>query len=149
MGMYGKLAAIDPDDIDTMRGWGYEETMGLFESPSAVDLDKTWDVVFRLIGHIAGTGMMVADNAQPIGEELVYGPAMYVDADTVKIMAMQLGGLDDEQVADAWAQIGVEDTYPMGVAAEEPEWFLERFTDATALIAQAAHASRVLAFVVT
>ncbi|MEM9464284.1 MAG: DUF1877 family protein [Actinomycetota bacterium] len=99
MGMRANLTILSPSDVTAASDWSDEQIYERLTSADAVEIDKSWEVAFPLIGQIAGTGMMLTDNAAPIGGELVFGPAMIVDATEVATINSALVGVDDDHAA--------------------------------------------------
>jgi hypothetical protein len=149
MGMHGHLASVDAADLTAMADWGYEEMRALFDSDGAVDLDKRWDPVFRLVGVVAESGFMLTDSAAPIGGELVYGPAMCIDAAEVQRMAGALGAASAADVEAAWGALDHDSMYPpLFDGGENREWALDGYRQTVALFVDAAARGRAVVFAI-
>lgn len=74
MGMYGRMVAWQ-------TGSNPGDTLDRLEGTGAVDLDKDWDVVLRLLEALSDGQVM--SSMVPVGDEIGYGPAQLISADVV------------------------------------------------------------------
>lgn len=96
------LVAVPGDAAAEMAGWTDQQIIERLRSAPAVGIDTSWEAVFPLIGSVAGTGNMLADHPQPIGGDLGCGSALFIDAESVAVIAGRLAGADDETVEAHW-----------------------------------------------
>ena len=102
MGMYGHLVALPAADLETISD---DQLRALLNGPEATNIDKSWEAAFPLVGSIAGTGMMLVDDPRPIGGDMGFGPAMFIEPDQVKAIAAQLERANDAVVESHWATL--------------------------------------------
>ncbi len=95
MGMRAHLAAVSESMASELEAGPEDRVYGVLTGPGSVDLDKSWEAVFPLVGSIADTGEMLVDDVRPIGGDLGFGPAMYIEPGQVKMVAAKLRGADD------------------------------------------------------
>lgn len=99
MGMRAHLVSVDRSVVD---GLSNDQIYSLLNSPEAASIDKSWEAAFPLVGSIAGTGMMLVDDPQPIGGDLGFGPAMFIESGEVTAIAQKLAQADDAIVESHW-----------------------------------------------
>lgn len=147
--MYGKMAAVEASDIASMAAMDYDAMMEILEGGGSVDLDKNWDVTFRLIAAISAP-QSVFDSAEPVGEELVYGPAMQLSPAVVAAIAGSLAGADAAAVEAAYSSLDFDEMYP-GIEWSDPdesEYALATFREAVALFERAAVHGKAIVFAI-
>jgi hypothetical protein len=149
MGMYGKMTAVEASDVATMATMDFETMLDVLEGDGSVDLDKAWDVTFRLIESISAPQSFF-DSAEPVGEELVYGPAMHLSPSVVAAIATSLAGADAASVEAAYASLDFDEMYP-GIEWSDPdesEFALDAFREAVALFERAAVHGKAIVFAI-
>lgn len=102
MGMYGHLVAVSGNAPEELSRWSDDQLIALLSGPTAANIDKSWDAVFPLMGSIAGSGEMLVEEPVPIGGDLAFGPAMFIEPDQVRAIAAKLEGADDATVEAHW-----------------------------------------------
>lgn len=147
--MYGKMAAVEASDVAAMASMDFDAMMEVLEGPGSVDLDKNWDVTFRLISSISAPESFF-DSAEPVGEELVYGPAMQLSPSAVVAIASSLAGADAAAVEAAYSSLDFDEMYP-GIEWSDPdvsEFALSTFREAVALLERAAVHGKAIVFAI-
>ena len=101
--MRAHLVAVSESLANELESGSDDQIYELLTGPGSVDLDKSWEAVFPLVGSIAGTGDFLVEEPRPIGGDIGFGPAMFIDSGEVKAMAAKLSGADDGLIASHWA----------------------------------------------
>jgi len=102
MGMRAHLIAVDQSSVE---GLSDDQVYSLLNSSEAAGIDKSWEAAFPLVGSIAGTGMMLVDDPQPIGGDLGFGPAMFIEPGQVNAIAAHLAQADEATIESHWATL--------------------------------------------
>lgn len=105
MGMYGHLVAVSESASAELDSMSDDQLFALLNSPEAANIDKSWQAAFPLVGSIAGTGMMLVDDPRPIGGDLGFGSAMFIEPGQVRAIAAKLQSADDAVVNSHWATL--------------------------------------------
>ena len=149
MGMYGKMAAVDEAQIVEMASCDCDAMMIHFESDSAVDLDKNWDIVLRLIEALAAP-VSIMEEGEPVGEDWSYGPAHYVTPALVSSIASRLAVVDAQVLESTFDTLDDGSVYPL-FGFEDPrqrEWAMETYGLVVRLFESASSRGQFVIFVV-
>jgi hypothetical protein len=145
---FGHLAAVDPAALGAMASWNLDQMMEMFGADDAVDLDRAWNVVFRLIDDLADPASMMA-GATPVGGELTNGPAMSVDAMTVQAVSAALARTSGTTLIDSYEALDVGEIYTDIFDEEEVKvWTLRSMVEAARLFERAAKANKAIVFAI-
>lgn len=147
--MYGKMAAVEASDVAAMPAMDFDAMMEVLEGDGSVELDKAWDVTFRLIESIAAPQSFF-ESAEPVGEELVYGPAMQLTPSIVAAIASSLAGADAAAVEAAYSSLDFDEVYP-GIEWSDPdemEFALDAYRETVALFERAAVHGKAIVFAI-
>jgi hypothetical protein len=119
----------DDDDEDEDDEEADDKTGGLLaaddDDEAIVDLDKAWHGVHFLLTGTAWDPSpplgLAIQGGRPIGPELHYGPARFLDAGQVEVVATALAAVDLEQIRERFdpTQFESQEIYPTGIWSEE------------------------------
>jgi hypothetical protein len=109
MGMVACFTSLSPEDLerlqeipDLIEGYLYPDD-GEGEPPNYIDLDKSWHGVHYLLTGQAEGGpephALAVFGGTEFGTEVGYGPARYLTADQVALVASALSELPPEELA--------------------------------------------------
>lgn len=144
------MVVVSPRQIGEFGEWDEERFFDVFETGSEVDIDKSWEAAFPLVGSIAGTGsVMLDDEAAPVGPEIGFSPPILILPERVRVIAEALGAADAATVEDHWARL---DSPFMDngryVDEEGKEYAMWGFRETAKLLGRAAAASSGVLFAI-
>jgi len=149
MGMYCRFVAVSGDAPAELSSWSDDQLVALFGGPEAVNINKAWEAVFPLVGSIAGTGGMMVDEPIPIGGDLAYGPAMFIEPEQVRAIAGKLASADDATVEAHWTTLDSPFMQP-GLYDDDlgKEFAMEAYRETVTLFVSAAAKSQGVLFAI-
>ena len=142
--MYGRMIIVD--DAATALALSVDQLSEMFDD--AVDVDKSWEAAWPLVGAIAESGMILTDDVIPLGDDLGYGPAMVISAATVQEMASKLTSASPADVEAAW---GALDNPLMTDRYDDPdgkEFAMDGYAQTVEVFRGAAESSKVIVFAI-
>ena len=147
--MRGHLIAVDTDKGIQEGSMSDDAIFELLTGPDATEIDKSWEAVFPLIGAIAGTGTMLVEDALPVGDDLGFGPAMFIDAQQVAAIHGHLSAVDGPALDEHWEQL--DSPFMIGGAYdghEGKDYAMSGYRRTAQLFAVAAAASQGVLFAI-
>ncbi len=105
MGMYAHLVPVNAASAADLAARSDEELRTLLRGPDSTNINKSWEAAFPLVGSIAGTGMFLVEEPVPVGSDLGFGPAMFIDPEQVADIAARLASADEVTVEEHWATL--------------------------------------------
>ena len=149
MGMRAHLVAINANEGILSGSVTDDRLYELLTGSEATEIDKSWEAVFPLVGSIAGTGMMLVDDAVPVGGDLVYGPAMFIEPERVAGVNSFLASADSAAVEDHWQRLDSPFMSNGSYDDEQgKEFAMDCYRKTTELFADAAAASNGILFAI-
>lgn len=147
MGMRAHLVAVEQNaaELDLLSD---DEVSGLLTGPNAAQIDKSWEAVFPLIGAIAGTGMMLVDDPLPVGGDLGFGPALFIDPSQAAAIASRLEAADDATIEAHWSTLDSPFMADFYDDAEGKDFALWGYREASRVFATAAAESKGVLFAI-
>jgi len=137
MSMTGGLAAVSPEQLEDLKSGTAPIDDLLFpedeDQVNSCDLYKAWNGISFLLEKIGGEQRQILKVAvlggEPFGEDLGYGPAMFLTPTEVKEIAGFLADIDDAAFRAAFDADEMESADIYGFNKEDAEQDLAFFSD--------------------
>jgi hypothetical protein len=150
MSMNGCFVAMDQGDRGDVQTWDGDRVYGRLTAGDACGVEKAWDLCVTLTSALAAPMSFYA-SAEPIGPDLGYGQAMWVDAAAVAAFAAKVAAADEAAVMAAFESLDTSALYP-SIDWDDPEdrsLEFDCFADYQRFLAEAAADGKAILFAIT
>ncbi|MFC1750913.1 YfbM family protein [Pseudomonadota bacterium] len=158
MSMIGNFFAIDEESAkrlmsapDSISGFLYSEESPIEDSEYYLDIDKSWHGIHFILTNDVWEGeapaCYVVLGGVPVGDDVGYGPARFLDVDNVKAIDGYLSGVDSTFIQENYnaERLEKKEIYPNGWGeAEDVEYLTGYFEELKKFYSKAANESKVV-----